>query len=272
MNAMYMLAGAHSIMKLGFEETQTNYVSGSQSARAWTERWVADWIYCPNCGASHVQQFPANRPVADFFCASCQEQYELKSQRKAFGAKVLDGAFHPKQKRLLSADNPNLLLLHYNLARREVTNLCVVPKHFFIPEIIEKRKPLSNTARRPGWIGSNILLSQIPEAGKIFYVRDGRLEPKEDVLERWQQTLFLREKKSEARGWAIEVLRCIELIGTQNFNIDEIYAFEGRLQSIYPNNRHVRPKIRQQLQVLRDNGLIEFIGRGTYRLTYKNAS
>jgi type II restriction enzyme len=37
------------------------------------------------------------------------------------------------------------------------------------------------------------------------------------------------------------------------------------LQKLHPANRHVRDKIRQQLQVLRDLGLIEFLGRGGYR-------
>ena len=74
-------------MKLGFEESQAAYDSGSQSARTWTERWVRDWLYCPNCGASNVRQFAANSPVADFFCGACAEEYELKSQKKAFGAK-----------------------------------------------------------------------------------------------------------------------------------------------------------------------------------------
>jgi type II restriction enzyme len=32
-------------------------------------------------------------------------------------------------------------------------------------------------------------------------------------------------------------------------------------------NRHVRDKIRQQMQILRDMGLLEFLARGTYRLT-----
>ena len=32
------------------------------------------------------------------------------------------------------------------------------------------------------------------------------------------------------------------------------------------DNRHVRDKIRQQLQVLRDLGLLEFRGDGSYRL------
>jgi type II restriction enzyme len=31
-------------------------------------------------------------------------------------------------------------------------------------------------------------------------------------------------------------------------------------------NRHVRQKIRQQLQVLRDRGYLEFKGKGRYRV------
>ena len=31
-------------------------------------------------------------------------------------------------------------------------------------------------------------------------------------------------------------------------------------------NRNIQPKIRQQLQVLRDLGLLEFLGVGEYRL------
>jgi hypothetical protein len=56
-----------SIMKLGFEEAQTPYKSGSQSARAWTEKWVHNWVYCPNCGSPKINTFPNNSPVADFF-------------------------------------------------------------------------------------------------------------------------------------------------------------------------------------------------------------
>jgi Dam-replacing family len=65
-------------MKLGFEEDQTPYSSGSQSARAWTERWVKDWVYCPNCGGAKINPFPNNSPVADFYCSSCKDEYELK--------------------------------------------------------------------------------------------------------------------------------------------------------------------------------------------------
>lgn len=51
-------------MKLGFEETQSSYTSGSQSARAWTESWVKAWAYCPHCGNAKMSQFPNNSRVA----------------------------------------------------------------------------------------------------------------------------------------------------------------------------------------------------------------
>jgi type II restriction enzyme len=63
------------------------------------------------------------------------------------------------------------------------------------------------------------------------------------------------------------VLRCVEMIGRQEFTLEEVYAFEAHLSGLYPMNQHVRQKIRQQLQVLRDRGFIEFLGRGRYRLS-----
>lgn len=53
--------------------------------------------------------------------------------------------------------------------------------------------------------------------------------------------------------------------GRPDFSLNDIYAYEGRLSALYPANNNVRPKIRQQLQVLRDRGWIVFDGRGRYR-------
>ena len=75
-------------MEFGFRESQASYKSGSQNARAWTEQWVSEWLYCPNCGHSHLSQFPPNLPVADFFCGGCNDQFELKSTKKPFGSKI----------------------------------------------------------------------------------------------------------------------------------------------------------------------------------------
>jgi type II restriction enzyme len=204
--------------------------------------------------------------VADFHCTSCKEEYELKSQKKQFGQKVVDGAFKAMTERLASRNNPNLLLLNYDLQQLSVTNVVLVPKQFFVPGIIEERKPLAATARRAGWVGCNILLHQIPAAGRIYFVRDGQPEPKEMVLERWRRTLFLRDAGLEARGWLVETMKCVEDIGRLEFELEDVYRYERRLSQLYPANQNVRPKIRQQLQFLRDAGYIEFMGRGRYRL------
>ena len=254
-------------MKLEFDDRQQSpYTSGSQSARVWTEQWVRSRAYCPNCGASNIDPFPNNSPVADFHCTACNEEYELKSQKSRFGNKVLDGAYKTKCERLAADNNPNLLLMNYDIKRLSVTDLFVVPKHFFVREIIEERKPLAATARRAGWIGSNILLSQIPQSGKIYIVREGHVEPKESVLSQWTRTLFLREQNQEARGWLIEVMKSVEAIGKKEFQLDDVYAHERRLSRLYPDNQNVRPKIRQQLQFLRDRGYLDFVSRGYYRL------
>lgn len=257
-------------MKLGFEESQTPYASGSQNARVWTETWVRTWVYCPNCGSQKINPFPNNSPVADFLCIACKEEYELKSQKSSFGNKVMDGAFRTKCERLAASNNPNLLLLNYDLKQFTVANLFVIPKHFFVREIIEERKPLAPTARRAGWIGSNILLNQVPESGKIFFVQAGQLIPKDTVLAKWKKTLFLRDQNQEARGWLIEVMKCVEAIGKRDFQLEDVYAYENRLSRLYPDNQNVRPKIRQQLQFLRDRGYLDFVSRGYYRLRSEN--
>jgi type II restriction enzyme len=113
-------------------------------------------------------------------------------------------------------------------------------------------------------------LSRIPSSGKIYFVRDGLPLPKDSVLAQWKHTLFLREENVEARGWLIEVMKCVESIGKKEFELDDVYAFETQLSGIYPNNRHVKKKIRQQLQVLRDRGYLDFVSRGYYRLRSNN--
>lgn len=52
-------------------------------------------------------------------------------------------------------------------------------------------------------------------------------------------------------------------------NLHELYDFsEQRLSLQFPDNNHVRAKIRQQLQRLRDQGEVEFLDeQGTYRIT-----
>jgi len=46
-----------------------------------------------------------------------------------------------------------------------------------------------------------------------------------------------------------------------------MYGFEERLKELHPENEHVKAKIRQQLQVLRDEDVVQFVDYdGKYRL------
>ena len=146
-------------------------------------------------------------------------------------------------------------------------NFLVIPKHFFTSEIIEKRKPLSSKARRAGWVGCNILLDTIPNSGKIFYIKDKQLESKDKVLEIWNKMSFLKENKSlESKGWLLDIIQCIENLNKNSFTLSDIYNFEVYLKVKHPDNNNIRAKIRQQLQVLRDNRYLDFISRGKYKL------
>ena len=60
-------------------------------------------------------------------------------------------------------------------------------------------------------------------------------------------------------------MNCIDKIKNETFTLDEMYNFESQLKLKYPSNNHIKDKIRQQLQYLRDKGIIEFIGRGVYK-------
>lgn len=243
------------------------YRGATQKIRVLSETWAGREVYCVNCHNDDVTKLKNNQPAADFHCAVCAEQYELKSQRQAFGSKMVGGAYHAMVARVSGNTNPNLLLLNYDLLSLSVTNLFVVPKHFLTADIIEERKPLSVRAKRQGWIGCKILLDRIPMLGRISIVKNSRTLPERDVRENWKRTLFLRDfRTAEARGWLLEVIKCIEAIGEPMFRLEQVYAFEADLRKIYPGNAHIKEKIRQQLQVLRNHGFLEFAERGTYRL------
>jgi hypothetical protein len=74
---------------------------------------------------------------------------------------------------------------------------------------------------------------------------------------------------SSLNGWKLEVFKCVNSIPNQFFSLKEVNEFENNLKKKYPSNTRVKDKIRQQLQFLRDLGLIEFLGNGQYKKLWK---
>jgi len=241
------------------------FKSLSQKARLLTERWTHTNVLCPNCNGG-LDKYPNNRPVADFHCPKCAEDFELKATSNKIGKSVPDGAYASMMKRLLSDNNPNLLLLQYQPSDWLVTNLLLIPRHYFSPTIIQKRPPLSATARRAGWTGCNILIGDIPSAGRIPLVSNRVPLPTAEITAAWNKTRFLKEIPIEKKSWLLKTMFCLEQLNKNQFELKEIYDFESQLRKSFPGNQHIREKLRQQLQVLRDKGYIRFLGNGRYEL------
>ena len=202
---------------------------------------------------------------------------------------------------------PNFYFLQYDLATWSVRNLLLVPHFAFPPSAIIKRKPLSSTARRAGWIGCNFALNRIPaEAriavvttvlspsppsptgerarGEVARIKSPRPDPlpaqsrgegnvfrtiiipPEEVRERFKRVKPLKEISVKERGWTLDVLNVIRRLGKTEFTTADAYVFTRELEKLHPDNRHIKDKIRQQLQVLRDAGLLLHIERGVWRL------
>ena len=246
------------------------YKNNSQIVRRLTEDWVLQNSYCPNCGKIPLNEFENNKPVADFFCKSCKEQFELKSKNGKLSNKITDGTYNTMITRINSANNPNFFFLTYS-TNWSVDNFLIVPKHFFTENIIIKRPPLKKTAKRAGWIGCNIDISKVANVGKIFLVKNAKVINPQIVTKSFKNTLFLRKKKKETKGWLLDILSCLDKIPNDNFTLEKTYKFEEKLKIKYPNNNFIKDKIRQQLQILRDKGMVEFKGRGYYKkINYEN--
>lgn len=240
------------------------YKSSAQRARVLTEFWAERNVLCPSC-SNFLIRAPINNPATDFYCNRCQYDFELKSKKGKFGEKIVDGAFLTMMARINNGTQPNLLLLGYDHSYY-VQSLALIPRVFLVREIIEKRRPLGPTARRAGWIGCNICIGIIPFEGRIFYIRDTKLISQQEVGNQWAKSRFLEAFDPASRGWIVSVMECVKKLGKNEFFLREMYGFEEVLQRRYPGNRNIRPKIRQQLQVLRDKGWLSFLGNGRYKL------
>lgn len=272
-----------SLPRTGLE----NYKSNSQRVRIATESWGTENLYCLNCDSDELACAPPNTAAVDFTCPECESSFQLKAQSHSFGAKIVDAAYTTMLQKIRADQTPNLIALHYDLADWKVQNAFLVPHFAFSISAIEKRSPLAKTARRAGWIGCNILLTEIPPDARIPLIVNGSPANPNSARKQYARVRPLETLRPEMRGWTLDVLNLLRSLASRraacspvlseaegsldtchsslHFTLADAYSLEPHLASLHPSNRHIRPKIRQQLQILRNLGLLTFLGHGNYR-------
>lgn len=246
-------------------ELGAGYKSASQRARVLTEGWAIRNMYCPVCVSDRLMGTENNTEVIDFRCKKCRSGYQLKATSKPIGRKIVDAGYDAMMRAIKEDRLPHFFFLSYDNIRARVNDLMVVPSFCLSASAIEARKPLGPKARRAGWVGCNIILDSVPVDGRIVVVRQGNVVGKETVRKSFRDVESLRELSVKSRGWMLDVLTLLRKLERKEFTIGEVYSFERELSKLHPENRHVQAKIRQQLQVLRDMGYLEFVKRGHYR-------
>jgi hypothetical protein len=129
------------------------------------------------------------------------------------------------------------------------------------------------------------------------------VSPPEEVREKFRKIKPLKDLPIKNRGWTLDVLNLIHRIIEEKrqragalqdasrvpnasaprasvmdcgsplplsteaiVTNEEIYTFAPELEKLHPDNRHIKDKIRQQLQVLRDLGFLHHTAPGEWRL------
>lgn len=245
----------------------SGFKSPVQRVRVISEGWGESNLYCVSCRADHLRRSAANTRVVDFACNRCGASYQLKSRSAPFGSRIVDAAYGAMCDAITSGRVPNLFALQYDPYGWRVENLFLIPSFAMSMSAIHARKPLSAKARRKGWVGCYIVLGRIPPDARIALVEKGAIVAPNRVRLKYERLRPLANLDYQLRGWTMDVLNLVRQLGKSQFSLGELYDRSGELARLHPRNRHVNEKVRQQLQRLRDMGLVEFLGRGTYRLT-----
>jgi len=193
------------------------YKSASQRARVTTESWGEANLYCPACDSRRIDALPTGTQAADFSCPSCDSRFQLKSKSGAFRGRIIDGAYAAMERAISKNQTPNLFLLHYKLPQLTVENVLLVPHFAFSLSLLEKRKPLSSTARRAGWVGCNFLLDRIPPDAKIPVVDSGKAISPAIVRKAYERVRPLEKLNIEKRGWTLDVLNIVRSLKKNEF-------------------------------------------------------
>ena len=78
---------------------------------------------------------------------------------------------------------------------------------------------------------------------------------------------FLRghKMKHQKKSWMQDVANIIRELPGRTFSLDDVYKHKSALRRRHPGNHHIKAKVRQCVQKLRDKKIVDHVRPGTYR-------
>jgi Dam-replacing family/Dam-replacing HTH domain len=158
------------------------FVSSAQVARVALETWASFNLYCLDCESDALDRLPNNTPVADFKCYVCDRSYQLKAKDGRFGLRITGAAYQPTIDHIRRGEMPEHIFVEFDKRFNTVVFVDAIPGRLITEDRVVPRKPLSQTARRAGWQGCNIVISGLPSVRMVAPAGFERTE----VRERWR--------------------------------------------------------------------------------------
>jgi hypothetical protein len=116
------------------------------------------------------------------------------------------------------------------------------------------------------------ILAKVPQEKRPHFEKSEKdlfplpeYEPEDDLYTGGVETIL-----NSLSGWRLDTFKVLMHIPGNGFRLEEVYARGEVLKRLHPANRNIEAKIRQQLQQLRDLGLVEFVSPGIYRKLWRN--
>lgn len=133
------------------------------------EKLVAKHCACPQCKKElTLKRLPTNFKCADLICDFCGYLAQVKTMRvkelSQLPKQVLGAAWKPQKERMDAAIYFPLFLV---LQAAKGFEIYYLPTDFQNEKLFKKRKALSESAKRAGWIGFMYMLSEVPDGALV---------------------------------------------------------------------------------------------------------
>jgi type II restriction enzyme len=158
------------------------FVSSAQIARVALETWASFNLYCLDCASDALDPLPNNTPVADFKCFVCDRTYQLKAKDGRFGLRITGAAYQPTIDYIRRGEMPEHIFVEFDKRFSTVVFVDAIPGRLITADRVIPRKPLAATARRAGWQGCTIVISDLPS---VRMVAPAGIE-RSKVREKWK--------------------------------------------------------------------------------------